>query len=54
MWSASAWIVDVGFTAPPVAKTLPSTTYRFGTSWERPWAFTTELSGSRLPSPQYP
>jgi hypothetical protein len=39
-------MVEVGFTPPPVTKTLPSTMNRFLTSWQRPHSFTTERSGS--------
>ena len=46
MYSASAWIVEVGFTPPEVTKMLPSTMKRFFTSWLRPQEFTTERSGS--------
>ena len=46
MYSATAWIVEVGFTPPDVTHTLPSTMKRFFTSWQRPQAFTTERSGS--------
>jgi hypothetical protein len=33
MQSASAWIVDVGFTPPEVTQMRPSTIKRFLTSW---------------------
>ena len=46
MYSASAWIVEVGFTPPEVTKMLPSTMNRFFTSWLRPQEFTTERAGS--------
>src|SRR5260370_29269564 len=39
-------MVEVGFTPPDVTTTLPSTTNRFFTSWDRPHSFTTERSGS--------
>src|SRR6185312_15989699 len=45
-YSASAWIVEVGFTPPDVTQMLPSTMNRFLTSWQRPQALTTDRSGS--------
>src|SRR5690349_11419949 len=41
---ASAPMVLVGFTAPPVGSTLPSMMYRFGTSQDWCHRFTTEVS----------
>src|SRR5207253_7600623 len=50
MWSAarsaSATIVEVGLTPEEVTKQLPSTTYRFGTSWARFHRSSTDVSGS--------
>jgi hypothetical protein len=46
MYSASAWMVLVGFTAAAVTKMLPSMMNRLRTSWQRPRSLTTEVSGS--------
>src|SRR4029077_10774825 len=46
MYSASAWIVEVGFTPPEVTNRLPSTMNRFFTSCDRPHSLTTERAGS--------
>ena len=40
-----AWMVEVGFTPPPVTKTEPSMTKRLRTSWLRPHSLTTEVAG---------
>ena len=45
-YSASAWMVAVGFTPAEVTNTLPSTMNRFLTSWQRPHSLTTERAGS--------
>ncbi len=42
----SALMVLVGFTAPAVTNTLPSTIARLGTSWQTPHRSTTEARGS--------
>jgi hypothetical protein len=39
-------IVNVGFFSEELGKTLASTTYKFGTSWERQNEFTTDVFGS--------
>jgi hypothetical protein len=47
MYSARAWMVEVGFTPPEVTQMLPSTIKRFFRSWQGPHSFTTERSGSK-------
>src|SRR6476661_3460075 len=50
MWSAArramATIVEVGLTPDDVTKQLPSTTYKFGTSWVRFHRSRTDVLGS--------